>query len=242
MAQCIQGKGKNNRSTKYFHIFTRRDIYKGTWNLVHLSYTKEKWESCLCFVLKQYLRPLILWIKLIMFWSQTRCKFARQPCGRKIDYKSRLCDSRQSKFDKTLNQIPDLNKANYVLFLARARGEWDFSVAKMWPAFYVTLEKQSVETWDLFWDAFRREIASRTHDIKQSIGILLTRSRCSSLFPTFQKKSDERDLCVRIKSQVFFNFAISRGTWKINQARIWTGEYFIGQTSAVLTLSHQTAR
>lgn len=160
----------------------------------------------------------------------------------KIDYKSRSCDSRQSKFDKTLNQIPDLNKANYVLFLARARGEWDFSVAKMWPAFYVTLEKQSVETWDLFWDAFRREIASRTHDIKQSIGILLTRSRCSSLFPTFQKKSDERDLCVRIKSQVFFNFAISRGTWKINQARIWTGEYFIGQTSAVLTLSHQTAR
>lgn len=39
----------------------------------------------------------------------------------KIDYKSRSCDSRQSKFDKTLNQIPDLNKANYVLFLARAR-------------------------------------------------------------------------------------------------------------------------
>lgn len=120
-----------------------------------------------------------------------------------IDYKSRSCDSRQSKFDKTLNQIPDLNKANYVLFLARARGEWDFFVAKMWPAFYVTLERQSVETWDLFWDAFRREIASRTHDIKQSIGILLTRSRCSSLFPAFQKKSDERDLYVRIKSQVF---------------------------------------
>lgn len=122
----------------------------------------------------------------------------------KIDYKSRSCDSRQSKFDKTLNQIPDLNKANYAFFLARARGEWGFSVAKMWPAFYVTLEKQSVETWDLFWDAFRREIASRTHDIKQSIGILLTRSRCSSLFPTFQKKWDQRDLCVRIKSQVFF--------------------------------------
>lgn len=157
----------------------------------------------------------------------------------KIDYKSRSCDSRQSKFDKTLNQIPDLNKANYVFFLARARGEWGFSVAKMWPAFYVTLEKQSVETWDLFWDARSRA----AH--------MISNNRSGSCWPDpgvhlyFQpsKKNEISAICAYESNlKFFFNFAISRGTWKINQARSWTGEYFIGQTSAVLTLSHQTAR
>ena len=204
MAQCIQAKGKNNRSTKYFHIFTRRDIYKGTWNFVHFVVHQRKMRELSTLCSKTIPPPTHSMDKANNVLIANPMQICAPTLRTKIDHKSRSCDSRQSKFDKTLNQIPDLNKANYVLFLARARGEWDFSVAKMWPAFYVTLEKQSVETWDLFWDAFRREIASRTHDIKQSIGILLTRCRCSSLLPTFQKKSDERDLCVRIKSQVFF--------------------------------------
>ena len=204
MAQCIQAKGKNNRSTKYFHIFTRRDIYKGTWNFVHFVVHQRKMRELSTLCSKTIPPPTHSMDKANNVLIANPMLICAPTLRTKIDHKSRSCDSRQSKFDKTLNQIPDLNKANYVLFLARARGEWDFSVAKMWPAFYVTLEKQSVKTWDLFWDAFRREIASRTHDIKQSIGILLTRCRCSSLLPTFQKKSDERDLCVRIKSQVFF--------------------------------------
>ena len=107
-------------------------------------------------------------------------------------------------------------------------------------------------TWHLKNNQSRLEIYFGTRlDERSRAAHMISNNRSGSCWPDpgvhlyFRpsKKNQMSAICAYESNlKFFFNFAISRGTWKINQARIWTGEYFIGQTSAVLTLSHQTAR
>lgn len=136
-----------------------------------------------------------------------------------------------------INRIPDAKSSQLTLTLRYFFSFWQ----KCDQHFTWHLKKQSVATWDLFWDAFRREIARGTHDIALSIAAFWPDETVPLEFQTFveKKKCLERFLYINVQWNLECS-AISWGTRKFNKERIWTSEYFIGLAHTVLTLFRYT--